>query len=378
VRILLASTSGAGHFGPLVAFGAACRRAGHDVQVAAPRSFEPAVRRTGYRYWPCADVADDALAAIHAEIAAARPDEQNRLTGRIVADLAPRAILPGMLAAIDEWQPDLILRDVAEFGSYVAAELRCIPQFQVLIGLDKFNELMITMAAPLLAPLRESVGLSPDPGGDRLRAIPALSMVPEIFEEPGIPRPAGIHRYRETIDIVVPDDDQLIYVTFGTVSSAIPSAAVAFRTVVEALADVPARLLVTTGDNGDLVDGPSFPPNVRIEKWVPQATALHGAAAMVCHGGMGTVLGALAAGVPLVVVPQFADHPDNAARVAALGAGIRVGTDGMSGPVDASAVRAATERVLSEPAFRTAAHKVAAEIVAMPPTDAVVELFDNR
>jgi hypothetical protein len=347
------------------------------VQVAAPRSFEPSVRRAGYPYWPCADVADDALAAIHAEIAAAGPEEQNRLTARIAADLAPRAILTGMLAAIDEWRPDLILRDVAELGSSVAAELRSIPQFRVLLGLDKFNELMVPVAAPLLAPLRESVGLPPDPAGDRLRAVPALTLVPEILEEPEIPRPAGIHRYREPADIGVPDDDPLIYITFGTVSAAIPSAAVAFRTVVDALADMPARLLVTIGDNGDPANWPTFPPNVRIEKWVPQATALRGAAAMVCHGGMGTVIGALAAGVPLVVAPQFADHPDNAARVAALGAGIRVGSDGMSGPVDASGVRAAAERVLSEPTFRAAARNVAAEIATMPTTDRVVELFDS-
>jgi UDP:flavonoid glycosyltransferase YjiC (YdhE family) len=46
------------------------------------------------------------------------------------------------------------------------------------------------------------------------------------------------------------------------------------------------------------------------------------AAAVVCHGGSGTVLGTLSAGVPLIVVPLFADQADNARRVEAVGAGL--------------------------------------------------------
>ena len=48
------------------------------------------------------------------------------------------------------------------------------------------------------------------------------------------------------------------------------------------------------------------------------------ARAMVSHGGTGTTRAGLAAGIPQVVLPLFADQPDNAARVDALGAGIAV------------------------------------------------------
>lgn len=91
----------------------------------------------------------------------------------------------------------------------------------------------------------------------------------------------------------------------------------------------------------------ALPPNVHVERSVPQQEVFPHAAAMVCHGDTGTVLGALAAGVPLVVVPQFADHPDNAERVVAIGAGLRVGVDGTTTPVDTAALRAAVARVLS-------------------------------
>ncbi|WP_163567489.1 glycosyltransferase [Fodinicola feengrottensis] len=134
-------------------------------------------------------------------------------------------------------------------------------------------------------------------------------------------------------------------------------------------ADLPVRVLATGADAADFTD---LPANVRVEKWVPQDDILRAAAVMVCHGGMGTVLGALRAGVPLVVVPQFADHPDNAARVEALGAGLRVGVDGSTAPADPDAVRAAVVRVLADPSFRSAAQVVAREIASLPPADEVV------
>ena len=56
--------------------------------------------------------------------------------------------------------------------------------------------------------------------------------------------------------------------------------------------------------------------------WVPHAELLPHCAAMVCHGGSGTVRQGLAAGVPLVVLPLFADQPENARLVHGVGAGI--------------------------------------------------------
>ncbi len=64
-----------------------------------------------------------------------------------------------------------------------------------------------------------------------------------------------------------------------------------------------------------------LPGNVHAEPRVEQRDVLAGAAAVLCHGGSGTTFGALAAGVPLVVVPLFADQPANGRLVASLGAG---------------------------------------------------------
>jgi UDP:flavonoid glycosyltransferase YjiC (YdhE family) len=108
---------------------------------------------------------------------------------------------------------------------------------------------------------------------------------------------------------------------------------------------------------------------VRAERWVPQADVLPHAAAMVCHGGSGTVLGGLAAGVPLAVLPLFADQPDNARRVHELEAGIAL--DGPGGIADA--VRA----LLREDRYAARAAEVAGEVAALPSVDEAVAILQS-
>ena len=83
-----------------------------------------------------------------------------------------------------------------------------------------------------------------------------------------------------------------------------------------------ARVLVTVGRHADPAELGPLPANVHVERWVAQASVMPHAAAMVAHGGAGTTLAALAAGVPLVLLPLSADQPINARRVAELGAGL--------------------------------------------------------
>lgn len=378
MRVLLATTANNGHFGPMLPFAGACRRAGHEVLVAAPESFAGAVERAGHRHWSCPDVDPDEWAALHAKFLAAEPEKRNETMVTLGAELAARSIMPGMLAAIDEWRPDVILREIGELGSAIAGELRGVPYVQMLIGLDKFVDFTLPLAARALVAYHTSLGLAPDPDGASLRRAPSFSLLPPSLEVPRAEAGPEVHRFRVPAAGAAPlpdwwagDEAPLVYATFGTVAAGVPFAAAAFRTVVEALAELPVRLLVTVGDNGDPPAWAALPPNVHVERWVPQQDVLANAAAMVCHGGTGTVLGGLAAGVPMVVVPQFADQPDNAERVAAVGAGIGVG-GGEAAPATAAEVSAAVSRVLTEPAYREAAGAIAEEIAALPPVDAAV------
>jgi len=123
--------------------------------------------------------------------------------------------------------------------------------------------------------------------------------------------------------------------------------------ILAALASLPVRALVTLGP---ALDPAQFtaPANARIETFVPHAAVLPGAAAMVTQCGLSTVMKALAHGVPLVCFPLLADQPDNAARIVAHGAGVRVGRD--SSPAQ---IAQAIQQVATEGPFREGARRLA-------------------
>jgi UDP:flavonoid glycosyltransferase YjiC (YdhE family) len=97
----------------------------------------------------------------------------------------------------------------------------------------------------------------------------------------------------------------------------------------------------------------------------------------VVHGGSGSTLGALAAGVPLVVIPLFADQPYNARRVAEVRAGVAVTPNPADIPGTIAALRAAVEDVLEDGSYRDRAEALAAELRAEPPVDAAVPLLQR-
>ncbi len=127
---------------------------------------------------------------------------------------------------------------------------------------------------------------------------------------------------------------------------------------IDGLGRLDTRVLVTTG--------PAINPaslrargNTTVVRSAPHAKLFPETAVVVTHAGMGTVTRALAAGVPLVCVPMGRDQLDVAARVVYAGAGIRLRSSATP-----DAIRAAVERVLGEPSFRTAAERIGATITA--------------
>jgi UDP:flavonoid glycosyltransferase YjiC (YdhE family) len=369
MRVLLSSTSGAGHLGPLVPFAHALRRAGHEILVAAPISAQPRVERAGLPSISFADPLERDLAPVWERIRAATPHEANELVlGESFGRLRARAALPGIELAIDAWRPDVVLRESCEFASAVAAEAREIPVARVGVGLLAMEAFAIRMAAPAVDELRGWAGLASDPQGERLAASPYLTLTPASFELPDVPEPPRtlrLHAAPPPLRAVRPAGTlPLVYLTFGSVAATIGYFPGLYREVIDALADLPVRLLVTVGEAADPAALGPLPAHVRVERWIPQAEVFTEADAMVGHGGFGTTMGALLAGVPQVVVPLFADQPYNARRIALLGAGLAAESE------DPASVRAAVERLLAEPAFRVAAGRIALEAQGLPAIDA--------
>jgi UDP:flavonoid glycosyltransferase YjiC (YdhE family) len=138
-------------------------------------------------------------------------------------------------------------------------------------------------------------------------------------------------------------------------------------------------VLLTVGRATDVASVGRVPENTRVEQWVPQDAVFRDAAIVVCHGGSGTTFGALAAGVPLVICPLFADQTNNGNAVQAAGAGVVLGSNqevsaglGSLGPDDVTALRERIEEVLGEPSYRRAAQRIAGEIAGLPTLDNVV------
>jgi MGT family glycosyltransferase len=214
-----------------------------------------------------------------------------------------------------------------------------------------------------------------------LLASPRLSLLPESYDGSGGASVMATTRYREERRRTVqplPDwwpvpDLPLVYVTFGSVAAGVGLFPVLYQEVVGALADLPVRVLLTTGEAADPdLLGP-LPSNVHVERWWPQEDVMPHAAAIVGHGGFGTTLLGLASGVPMVVVPLFADQPSNAAQVAAIGAGIAL--DG--GPAAVNRLAQAVERVLSEGSYRRCARSIADEIGRLPPVADSVPFLES-
>jgi UDP:flavonoid glycosyltransferase YjiC (YdhE family) len=115
-----------------------------------------------------------------------------------------------------------------------------------------------------------------------------------------------------------------------------------------------------------VASGP-LPPNVRTTDFLPFAEVFPAAAGVVHHGGAGTLLTALAAGVPQLVVPGVGDRTVNAELLTRSGAGLAM-------PAKRITTRD-LERLATDDSLAAAARRLAAEMAAMPaPADLVDDL----
>jgi UDP:flavonoid glycosyltransferase YjiC (YdhE family) len=383
VRVLLTTRGSTGHVTPLAPFGHALVRAGHEVLVAAQHHFAANVERTGLPFAPVGAVRDEDWMPLLPRFAHMRLDESHdAMCSEFFGRLDMAAMLPGLREVADDFRPDLIVRESWEYSSTLVAEERGIPLARVGLSVEGAEDVSERAAVPAVDRERAAAGLPADPDGERLRAAPYLTDVPESLEDPAVPAPPRILRFR-TGEVPEPSDpggEPLVYVSFGSVTAGahMPFYPALYRAAIEALAPLPARFLLTVGEDRDFAQLGPLPPNVEVQRWVPQDDVLHRAAAVVTHGGHGSTLGALVHGVPVVVLPLFSlDQWFNAEAVARAGAGVAL--DGerrtrraidLPSAETLAGLRPAVEHVLSDPSPRAAARRVAAEMRALPAVDA--------
>lgn len=381
-RVLFTCRPLAGHFEPLLPLAAAAKDAGHDVAFATGMPYDDRARRAGFgafRVGPSNDFRDE-WAPRFPGFERLVGDEQRRFfLTEIFAnlELEPRAV--ELEPVVDEWDPSLVVHEVAELAAPLVSAARGLPYVDVSYG-RLIPRALLLAAGEAAAPHWRARGLEPHPVAGLFEHLyvdtcPVSLQNPEIASLPAVQamRPAAA----EMVTVAAAPEwlgrlggRPIVYVTMGTVWNRTPEL---FRRTIEALRDEPVALVITVGAQNDpSVLGPQ-PDHVVVRSYIPQAELLPHCHAVVTHGGSGTTLGALAHGLPLLVVPQGADQYANADAVVGAGAGRRLGRD----ETTVADIRDAVLALLADPGCRQAAGRIQAELQAMPAAEEAMVRIDG-
>jgi UDP:flavonoid glycosyltransferase YjiC (YdhE family) len=151
-----------------------------------------------------------------------------------------------------------------------------------------------------------------------------------------------------------------------SLSTTLQGQAAALPPMLDAVAGLPVRVLLTLG-GALLASAVDPPPNVTVRGFVPHELVLPHMAAVISHGGLSTITAALTAGVPLVCIPQGRDQADNAERVAASGVGRTVATG-----APPAQIACALKELLADPAALHEARRFADIIAGLGCGDAAM------
>jgi UDP:flavonoid glycosyltransferase YjiC (YdhE family) len=378
MRILFTFIGGLGHFDPLEPVARASVAAGHDVAVACAGGLTARVESAGFQGLatsaprPAGPPARDMTPLSRVDAHAAEIEFAENFAGK-----GARRHADAIQAHIREWRPDIVVRDEADFGSAIAAELWGIPIATVLV-LASGMLIQPHLVAPPLATLRADHGLPPDPGLSMLTQGLVLSPFPESFRSPDspVPLPDTTFAFRSGAPVTSPiarprSSKRCVYVTLGTVFNS--GSGDLFERLIAGLAEVDADVVVTVGRDVDPAAFGPQPDHLRIERFVPQADLLPATDLVVSHGGSGTLMASLAHGLSSVLLPLGADQPHNAARAQALGLA-RV-LDAAEATPDM--IRRGVSEALEDRGARERARQVAEEIASLPSVEHTLPLLEQ-
>lgn len=383
MRVLFTAQPGHGHVEPLVPAARALLEAGHDVRLGTSASALPLVDE---RLIPGIPVGVDWLMA---QPERAFPDIRGRrgsagkeyLLREVFCGVTAEATARDLVAMAEHWRPDVIVREVWEFGGALAAAHLDIPSVLHGIGTSRNVEEVLEAGAGRLHEAWRRlghVGRFPGSATDQLYLDPC----PDFLQTPARPVwPAARQALRPITPVPTRDDDGdddggdddgdddgAVLVTLGTVMHRRPGL---LESILRGVVESDRPVIATAGPGVDPAELRRLLPGVTVAEYLPLAGVLPSTAAVVCHGGWSTLLAALGHGLPLVVVPLGSDTAINAARCQEAGLSISVDR----GADLTQAVREATCAVLTDPRYRRAAETARDAIAGMPaPEHAVTGL----
>jgi MGT family glycosyltransferase len=331
-RFLAYTSPARGHLYPIVATLLKLRQRGHEVHVRTLASEVLALRDIDLE----AEGVDPAIEQVSLDTwKATTPQEGLAQAYRTFAARARYEVVD-LQKAISTVAPGAIIVDITTAGAAAVAELSGLPwarsiplfQFSSFPGVDPSRVTMVPFGLDpagleVLNEPRRTVGLAPLAGMDEAWRAPVhLYYTAEPLE--------GGHANPDSFRLVGPGLwepatqvpawlEELHGPVVVSVSSEYQNDDALIATALQALRDLDATIVVTTSAH----DPTRFdvPPNARVTRYLPHAAILGKASLVVCHGGMGITQKALAAGIPLAIVPFGRDQFDVAERVSAVEAG---------------------------------------------------------
>jgi UDP:flavonoid glycosyltransferase YjiC (YdhE family) len=373
----------------MLPYASALRDAGHEVRFVTAPSFCAAVRRLGFQALPAGhDFTWEHAVDFFPEMATAAaegPLRVNELSQRIVWEHWTPRMTDDLLGLLADWRPDLIVREAAEYGGSLAGLAADIPVACALWGAPFHDSawdrhLAVNHTFSGYRAQGERLGVSSD-ARTALRGELMLSTLPSSWMAAGDGGLGRIEHFRsepqdraegERLDPALTDGRTggLIYATLGTVHNKQHRLR---KAMLAALADVPASIVFTTGPGIDLDRVGDPGENIALEPFVPQSLIIPRAHLVVSHAGLGTIIGALYAGVPMVLISIAVDHPVNAERAAALGlARVLDAADCQS-----ERLREAIVEALTDEDLRNRAMEVRDECLSLPEIGKAVEVLED-
>lgn len=400
MRILFATWDGGGTVPAEMGMVRQLLAAGHEVSVIGDITLEATVQHTGARFQPwqrapqrlSADLEGDLLKDW--EVVDNPVTLFHRLLDRLITGPA-EIFADEVRAAARSEGSDIVLVDGAIFGGLIAAESLGLPHAVVGVGIYLRPTpgtpplgLGLRPARGPLGRLRDQVvprvldrvwnyGLADLNRARAAHGLPALSSVWEqwdladrvlILTSQAFDFPVSLADNAVYVgpilddphwaepQIELPPGDQPL-VTVGLPSAPTKGADLLRDTLLEALRLTDLRAVVTTGPMLEPVE--SGTERIRVLSAGPHAQLFPLSTAAVTHGGHGTVTKALAAGRPTMVMPLGRDQGDNAARVVAAGAGLRV-----SPKASPARIAEQLQRLVSDPRLAAGAELIGARLRA--------------
>lgn len=360
MRILFCSLPYFGHVLPLVPLAEACVGAGHEVTFATGGPLLGRLPVRSVQAYPDRTL-DDAEAEVkqrHPELADLAPQEKWRFGLELFADVEYETLLAGVEPIVAEERPDLVVYEVYSAAAGAAALSHGVPAVSVGVSpWSFFFELLhrtvmerhgIESPHAVLADLYLDT-FPPSTWSYDASKFRHEALRPVAWSPAGSEVPAWLLAKRQRA---------CIYVTLGTVVFGYTAA---FNAALSALDKHDVDVLVAVGPHGDPAALRRRSERVHVERFVDQALVLPIMDAVVHHGGSGTALAAMAAGLPQIVMPQGADQFQNAELLATTGAA-RAFLPGMAPDILAQHIAEA----LTDKEMKASAVMLAEEIAAMP------------